>query len=170
MQCPELYNALGLCYSRIDSLEMAENYYKKSLELFPENIETICNLAAIKGKRNMFSEALQLYEELIKVDAYDATILNNIAWCLEKTNNLDEAIKYYYRALAKEPWDNIFRLNLSECLYAKGYLVEAIGHLEEIIKNHPDNRKAWEILGKIYDKSRHHSKAIDCYNKALGLE
>lgn len=170
MECPELYNALGLCCTELDKLDSAENYYNRSRQLFPNNSETICNLAAIKGKKLLYNDALQLYEELVKINEYDSTVLNNIAWCLEHINNLDEAINFYYRALALETENATFRLNISECLYNKGYFTEAIYHLEEVLKIDANNYQAWELLGNIYDKNKYHAKAIDCFNKALGLE
>lgn len=170
MKCPELYNAIGICCSHLDKLETAEEYYNKAYCLCPDNSETIGNLAALKGKKSLYNEALVLYEELVKINEYDATALNNIAWCLEHSDNFDEAIKFYYRALALETNNMNFRLNLSECLYSKGYYTEAINHLEDIIKNDTKNYKAWEVLGNIYDKNKCHAKAIDCFNKALGLE
>ncbi|MFZ5943533.1 MAG: tetratricopeptide repeat protein [Bacillota bacterium] len=166
----ELFNALGLCYSYQGNTSKAEENYLKVLSICPDNIEAICNLAAIKGKKSFYNDAIALYESLISINKYDGTILNNIAWCLENIKNWEQAINYYYRALALEPQNSSFRLNLCECLIGRGYLIEAINHLEQLIKIDPVNSKAWQLLGKIYDSCKLHAKAIDCYNKALGLE
>ena len=103
----------------MNRLNLAEEIYQETLKLFPEDVESLSNLAAIKAQKGLYLQSLILYEKILKIDPYDSTILNNTAWCLEKLNRLDEAISYYYRALAREPENSIFRLNLSECLYKK---------------------------------------------------
>ena len=168
--CPEIYNALGLCYSKLDNLDLAEQHYNKSLELFPHNPETLCNLAAIKGRKFLYEEALKLYGELIKLNRYDGTALNNSAWCFEHLGKLDEAIGFYYRALALDTNNITFRLNLSQCLFKKGDFCEAIEHLEKILEIDKENYQALTLLGNIYDKNKLHAKAVDYYNRALGLE
>lgn len=170
LNSPILYNALGLCYCHLDNVELAKESYLKALELNPDNPETLCNLATINARLGKYNLSLESYRKAIQKDPYNGAILNNAAWCLEKIGNHEEAIKYYYRALAIDSPNEVYRINLAECLYQAGYIQEAIDQLEYLVEKENSNRKAWGILGKIYDSLKQYSKAIDCHNKALGLE
>ena len=165
-----LYNALGICYSHLEDMELSKESYLKALELSPDNPEILCNWATINAQLGKYNLSLDAYKKAIQLDPYNGTVLNNAAWCLEKTKNHEEAIKYYYRALAIDSQNEAYRINLAECLYLAGYIQEAIDQLEFLVEKEGSNRKAWGILGRIYDSLRQYSKAIDCHNKALGLE
>lgn len=165
-----LYNALGICYFHLDEMELAKENYLRAMELEPNNSEILCNLAAINAQLGKYNLSLDSYKKAIQLDPYNGTVLNNAAWCLEKIGNQEEAIKYYYRALAVDAQNGAYRINLAECLYQAGYIQEAIDQLEFLVEKEDSNRKAWGILGSIYDSLRQYSKAIDCHNKALGLE
>jgi tetratricopeptide (TPR) repeat protein len=79
---PRYFNVfahLGESYIRINSLEQAEYYYTKEIEVNPDDVVTIYNMAVLKEMLNKPREALWYYEQFINMQPYaDVDILAKV--------------------------------------------------------------------------------------------
>lgn len=156
-QHPEVaasYNNLGLIYSQ-EKPEQAYTYYEKALEIYkkgnrPLKVANLYNNMAIikQGERN-FLEALDLFDEVLKIrkkiysDQHPnvAFVYTNIAQVYTTQDKLPKALEYQQKAL------EIYKKNFGE--------------------KHPELANVYNLMGAIYAKQGDHKVALSTYQKAL---
>lgn len=57
----------------------------------------------------------------------------------------------------------------SALIKQEAHLPEVISHLENLLKQHPTNKKAWRTLGDAHFNANHLQDALDAYSRADGL-
>lgn len=165
----EIFSSLGYCYSSLGKYEESLQFYKKALLIAPHQKENLVNLACIYARMGEHTKALEILKKLLRVNPSDANLFNNIAWIYESLKNYWEAEKNYYRGLALAPKDPNLMYNLLCCLRKQNKYCEAM-EIIAVLKRIPEWRKmAWSSLAQIYEKMGEKTLAVDCYNKALGL-
>ena len=165
----EIFSSLGYCYSSLGKYEESLQFYKKALLIAPCQRENLVNLACIYARMGEHTKALEILKKLLRVNPSDANLFNNIAWIYENLKNYWEAEKNYYRGLALAPKDPNLMYNLLCCLRKQNKHCEAM-EIIAVLKRIPEWRKmAWSSLAHIYEKMGEKTLAVDCYNKALGL-
>jgi len=162
----------------------AENKdYKTALEelrkagiLAGNNKEAIMQVLSIKAdvyyKMKDYSQAFKTYEEAIKTDNSDITILNNYAYYLAEQNiKLKEAEQMAEQVIMKEPENVTFLDTYGWILYKRNKIREAQKIFEKILKNaeKPD-AEYYEHYGYILKKKNDCKNAIEYWNKALGID
>lgn len=166
----EVFSSLGYCYSSLGKYPESLDFYLKTLQVAPDDQENLINLASIYAKMGENLKALEIMKKLLLVNPYDINILNNIAWIYENLQDYGEAEKYYSRGLALDAENPELMYNMVCCLNKQDKYGEAIEVINKL-KNIPEwSRVAWSSLAQIYEKTGESELAVDCYNKALGLE
>lgn len=165
----EIFSSLAYCYSSLGKYEESLSYYKKALLINPSGRENLVNLACIYARVGENTKALEILKKLLRVNPYDANLFNNIAWIYENLKNYGEAEKNYYRGLALSPQDSNLMHNLLCCLHKQNKHCEAM-EIISVLKRIPEwSNLAWSSLARIYEKMGEKTLAVDCYNRALGL-
>lgn len=166
----EVFSSLGYCYSSLEKYTESLELYLKALQAAPEDRENLVNLACIYARLGENSKALEIIKKLLLVNPYDINILNNIAWIYENLGNYGEAEKYYSRGLALAPDNPDLMYNMICCLDKQNKYSEAMEIIDKL-KAFPEwSSMAWTYQAQIYEKIGEANLAVDCYNKALGLE
>ena len=62
----EAHSALGIIFDRAGSYENAQTAYKRALELSPDNIDVLNNLALSLAQAGQISQAIKILEEIIQ--------------------------------------------------------------------------------------------------------
>lgn len=97
---------LGLVYEATDRPELAENTYRKAIDVNGLNVNAYNQLAILKRKQGQFSEAETLYNRALRVWPDDPTSHRNIAILYDLyMGKLEQALAHYerYRDLIDEP-------------------------------------------------------------------
>jgi tetratricopeptide (TPR) repeat protein len=68
-----IYNGLGYTYFAQEQYDLAIRQYKEALKLKPEYVTALNNLAHAYEKKNLTAQALEMYEQSLKIDANNAT-------------------------------------------------------------------------------------------------
>jgi len=68
-----IYNGLGYTYFAQEQYDLAIRQYKEALKLKPEYVTALNNLAHAYEKKNLNAQALEVYEQALKIDANNAT-------------------------------------------------------------------------------------------------
>lgn len=162
--------ALAYCYGSLEEYDQSIQCYREALNYDRENSEIYKNMAVIYAKKGSYNEALDILKKIIVINSGDAEILNSMAWIQEELEDLEEAQENYYRSLACSAGNPQIAYNLICCLNKqKKYLeaMEIVAHL----RRYPEwQGMAWSSLARIYECLGANNLAVDCYNKALGLE
>jgi len=160
---------LAYCYAKTGQLIKAKKLLQKSLKIDPDDVDVLYNLA---GVCNMLDNNEQAYRLLIKALALnknDPQLLNNLGYVCFRMGRSRKAIDYYREALKINPTDQNVLFNLGSCFYEKGIWEEAKATLEKLIALNKNYSEAWVLLGNVYEQLSRYKKAVDCFNKSLGL-
>lgn len=102
--------------------------------------------------------------------AYSSSYLKSKADEYMQNGNFERAIEYYQSALNSDPYNTDIHLNLAKTYGFNNQYKEAIPHLQAYLNRNPEDIENITLLGENYKKAGMFSKAIECFNKALGIE
>ena len=88
-------NNLGVTEYRNGNIREAIDYYKKALEIMPENDDSLINLAMCYIKLGDFDKAITLCKEAIKIDPKRAEGYRTIGDVYYRKSKWDEVVKWY---------------------------------------------------------------------------
>ncbi len=66
---PEAYNALGYVYFCQEQYDLAIKHYREALELQPQYIAALNNLAHAYEKKRLIPQAIEMYERTLSLDS-----------------------------------------------------------------------------------------------------
>lgn len=95
---PEAHYNLGVALMGAGYLQEAAQAFEKSLAISPDNVDTLCNLAAIALKTNNPSQAIQFYSQAKKLRS-DDEIINYMLDALTGKKGADKAPTEYIKSL-----------------------------------------------------------------------
>lgn len=107
----EVHNSLGLVYQKLDSLDKAEDEYKKAYSI-DSNPNASLNLAQLYFGQNKLELALDYVQKSIQKNSRSSNAYNLQGVILNKTGRPAEAIISFQSALKITPDDIIIRVNL----------------------------------------------------------
>ncbi|HIJ59886.1 MAG TPA: tetratricopeptide repeat protein [Nitrospirae bacterium] len=100
------YNNIAVLYQENGDYEKALTYYKKAIELDPQNLVFIKNLADYYFiVESDLENAMKLYIKAIEIDAEDVEVYLIIGNICTLIGNYNDARFFYDKALEIEPWN-----------------------------------------------------------------
>jgi uncharacterized protein (TIGR02466 family) len=123
---------------------------------------------ALDGQQK-FSEAIESYQNAIKLQPNTPDLIFNCAIALTHLNHLDEAIAMYKQAIKIKP--NFFEAygNLGTILQKQGKLEEAITSYQKGLSINPQDARGYFNLGTALRDKGALSEAINSYRSAIRL-
>ena len=143
--CYELHYHLGLAYTAIQKIALAQQHYEQALEAeLPDvlKLAAYINLAALYGDSNQWTqaEALLTYVLLIQPDLADsgcAAIAHyNLGLVYKAQGNFSAAIVAYEQAIALQPNNPEAHQNLGVAYLKQGKVLESLAAFQEAIALH----------------------------------
>ena len=107
-----LHALLGKASWGLGRLEAGDEYFRRALELDPNNMVTIEYVAAAYFRQKRYQETLDLYRTLLEIDPDRAATHADIGATLHFLGRSEEAIRSLERALALDPTLETARTNL----------------------------------------------------------
>lgn len=119
-----------------------------------------------------YEKSFAAFEEALKIDGNDLTIMNNYAYYLaEQDTKLKEAEDLSRRVVEKEKNNNTFLDTYGWVLYKRGKLGDAARVFESIISSNQKPDAEWfEHYGFILKKQRKCSRAVENWKISLELD
>lgn len=140
---------LGLYYYYLGAMMHAEGsrkdavaYYQMAIDNGFENDELRANLGLALYELGNFSEAMDILEKALRLEAGSTHALTNIAVVLYGTGRIDEAEDCYKRILRIDPNNAKAHNNLGVIMQSRGRLGEAEDSYRRAIAFKPDFTKA----------------------------
>lgn len=165
----------------MDSLESVNNellkHHKsliKKMSLSNDNRNRILlELWTLKGciqiKLHQYPEALNSFNEALKLNPNKSMGWNNKGYALAKLGQYDEALSCIDRSLDLYP-ENDFALNSKGYIFAEsGKTKESLRYYQKAIEIAPLDEERYYHKGKAYQKLQQYTEALKCYNKVLEL-
>jgi tetratricopeptide (TPR) repeat protein len=164
---------LAYDYLITDKTDDAIAEYKRAIELDPELKYSYSNyyltLGYIYENQNKMDEALNLYQQSLKVKPDDPESLANIAFAFYKQKKYDEAIKEAYKVLVIKADSYLAQDTIGRALIEQGKLVEAMEIFTKILKNNPNYASAYLNIGKIHQLQGNLTQAINSYKLSIKI-
>ena len=98
-----VYNDLGSLLLLAERTDEAEAAYRKAIELDPDKVSALFNLAQLQQQRGEKREALRLYDHVVDLQPNHAWAHYQIGTLYEGWDQSSKAIEHYARAFALDP-------------------------------------------------------------------
>ena len=102
---PEYWNSMGYSLALNGKRDKAQKYYEKTLEIDPDNVAALNNLANILLDQGKEDEALKYLKYTTQMHPDYAEAWINLGLINEEANKVDEAMKCYDRAKDLRSWE-----------------------------------------------------------------
>lgn len=135
-------------------------------------IQVLTMRADVFYRMKNYEKAFETFEEALKTNKDDLTVINNYAYYLaEQDKNLKEAEMMAKKVIETEKGNTTFMDTFGWVLYKRGKLKEAARIMEEILKTGEKPDAVWyEHYGFILKKQKKCEKAIENWNMALKID
>ena len=94
---------LGAAYFRNGQYDSAEIHAKRALDLSPNNMDALNNLASVYGVEKKYPQAIELYKIAIKTDPEKVLPYTNTGLTYLNLGKFDSAVYYLKRAISVNP-------------------------------------------------------------------
>ncbi|MBF0381809.1 MAG: tetratricopeptide repeat protein [Magnetococcales bacterium] len=158
---------IGVFCHESGQLNAAIYWYKKTLELQPENSFAMSNIGVLLHSQNRPDDATEYYKKalLIQPDNYEA--LNNLGVAFYDQGKFEKAVESHQKAIAIKPDHAQSHYNLANALSKQEKFTQAAASYQKAIKIDPNYAKAYSNFGNLLQIQGKLEKAISCYKKAL---
>lgn len=141
---------IGEAYYQLNQITPAYNYFKKSVQLAPYNIEFKNKLGGTLVSMNKLEEAKQIFEQITKQNPKYAPALSNLGYLsLVTEHNTSKAEALYNQALSIDPDYKQALLNKAGLYIYKKQYSSAREILKRILLKYPDDVQANQMLQNI---------------------
>ena len=132
-------------------------------------VNKIYALALENHEKNNFKTALNLYQDIIKIDPYHASSYYNLGLVFQRLHEFNKAKDFYKKAIEINPNHVGSYNNLGTIFQGLGEIQKAKECYEKVIKINPNYANAHYNLGNIFKKLGENQKAKKCYEKAIEI-
>jgi len=135
-------------------------------------IQVLTMRADVYYRMKDYSKAFETFDEALKSNNEDLTVMNNYAYYLAEQNlKLKEAEEMSKRVIETEKGNTTYLDTYGWILYKRGKLKDAAKVYESIINSGEEPDAVWyEHYGFILRKQKKCTEAIDNWNRALKLD
>lgn len=137
------------------------------LETYAE--QDLFDKARVLYNEARFSEAISLYQEIIKNDSKNIEAYLNLAYLYKDLQEFKQAIGLLEKAL-KIFEDERLKMLLGRLYYLDGKPDEAIFHLRQILSSNPRDPEVLLYLGLCYEDKGELTEAENCYLKTIEFQ
>lgn len=156
----------GLTLLEQGELRLAESKLLQAIEIIPNRISTLTNLAAVQIGLKKYSEARLTIEKSLLLDSFNADAYLNLGLVEKSTKNLPSAISCFERAIQLNPEYPEAWSNKGAALNDLRRYSEAISCFERAIELNPEYPEAYLNKGNTLHKLGHFDEAITYFDKA----
>lgn len=163
------YHAVGSALSDRGDFNRAAEFFKKALEIRPDDPKILTGLGAARVDQGSVREGIDLYRRALRTTPDDPRTLNNLGVALARVGERAEALTHLTRAVELNGAYVGARINLASELVSAGRAAEAMPHLRAALQIQPRNAMALYQLGRAFAATRQLDAAIDAYRQSLAI-
>jgi type IV pilus assembly protein PilF len=123
----DIHSSLAYYYQAVGDVVKAEQSYQKSLQIGPNNPNTLNNYAVFLCKLTDYDHAIIRFKQAVAIPRYSqiAESYENMALCMLKADYFEDALKSLTQSYQHNPNSSETLLDLISVHYAMGHLSEA---------------------------------------------
>ncbi|HOQ32545.1 MAG TPA: tetratricopeptide repeat protein [Candidatus Hydrogenedens sp.] len=147
----------------------AKFYYKKALELDPNNLFARINYSQVLGRTGRPSEGIYILTKNFSLPMSSPPELNALGYLFEMIGDYEKAQYFYSRAIVNHPSFTLAHANIANLFFNQHNFVEAKCHYEIVKSLQPNNPIPYFQLARIAEFDRKYIEAASFYEKCLEL-
>lgn len=156
------WSLLGRCHILRNDLEQAEQIFRKSVALFPEDGELNFLLGSVLSQMRKPADALPFITKALEGNEENVQVLLALAACYSELRRDEEADSVYAKILDLDPDNPTALNNYSYSLAERGIrLEEALVMVEKALQAEPENGAFLDTMGWVYFKMGNYHKALE---------
>ncbi len=159
---------LGVIANAKGEHERAKGLFIEALELKPDFLDSMKNLAALHVHFNEWDDAEKLYLKILE-HTQDTGAILSLAELYRALGKNTEAIRFYTRYCNERPNDSDTYLKMGLVYNALGERDNAIWAYSMSIRNNPQNVGAYNNIGTIYLVENRIEKAVENFSHAQSI-
>ena len=148
-----ILNAIADTYRQMGKIQLAGEYYEKTLQLDPDDKTASAYLADLYMQEQRYDKAIPLLEKQLEETEDNIALLQKLADANRRVKQYGSALTALERLIDKEPgipWSYIFA---AEIMFESGRPAEAAAYLERVIPMIPPNDDLYEFwVRALYEK------------------
>jgi len=157
-------------FIELEQYDKASHLYDQVLSIEPDNLEALLGNARICGLQDNIEESAKWYEKCLKQDPENTVALEGLSYVLRALEQFEGALQCSEKLLELVP-DHFGAHYLTAASLADlGESDEAIILLEKCLETQPDSLLALRKIGDVYHNLEEYDKALEIYQKAIGLK
>ena len=157
----------GLSFLESGHHEEAESRFLESLELLPNRVSTLINLAASQIKLKKYDLALESANQILLIDQTSLEGWLNLGLIHAKQLQHQEALSAFNKALELNPEYAQAHLNKANVLMELKRHQEALEHFDQAIKLEPGNPEVWYNKANTLAELKQYQEALEHFDGAI---
>lgn len=146
------------------------DFYKKIIDILPENNEIQSNLGRIYYEKGDYDNAIIAFEKALNLDPENSIAYINLGMTYARKGDIENAIRLNKEAITLDPKISIAYINLGLAYDEKGDFEKAIMYYKIANSLNPKDSIAYVNLGISYVKKGDLNNAISAFEKAIDLD
>ena len=161
---------LAIVYASQNKHDTAIEWYKKALEIVPDDASILSNYASSLSATGLIKEALNIFRKVLEINPSDPMFFYNIANTFCELGRYEEALFYYEQSIQLDPQYFQAHNNYGKALYDLKRFSEALTFYDHAILINPFFIDSMLNKGACLNELKRYDEAIAHYDKALSLK
>lgn len=165
----DLLNKIGGIHTLKGNLPLAEDSYRMSIAIDPENAVSHEGLGIVllRGHNN-HKEASEHLSKAVSLDQTRWRSLNGLGLVEDLKGNSAQAHEYYNKALEIAPKSPQVHNNIGYSYYMISNWDEALKHFKLALNYEPRFDRAWQNIGLVYARQGNYDAALTSFQRVMG--
>jgi len=159
----------GATFHEAGQLDEALHWYRKNLEIQPENAAALRNLGLVLQTQGKLDKAVATYQKAVTIKSDFAVAHFNLGNALIAQGKLDEALSSFQKAASIKADFAEAHCNLGNTLLDLGRLDEAVSSYQRAVSVNPDFADAHYNLGSALKEQGKLDEAVSSFQKAVSI-
>ncbi|HPG39123.1 MAG TPA: tetratricopeptide repeat protein [bacterium] len=161
----------GINYIQMDSLDLALDNFKTSLQDFPDDPGLNYYAGSILSRQRKFAQAIEYFEKSSEKEPDNIQSILALAGAFDELKEFDKSEPLYLKILSLSPESPVINNNYAYHLSVRGINLEkALEHSKIALQAEPDNGPYLDTMGWIYYKLGDYDQAIHYIEKSLAID
>ena len=144
--------------------------FKNLMRTMPKSGETYHDFGNALAKQGKLSEAVNAYEESIKLKPDFTESYINLGIALKNQGKLSNALEAYQKAITLQPSFPESYVNMGIVLHAQGEFIQAIKAYRKAVQLKPDYPEVYYNMAASLTEQRCISEAVEAYKRSIELK
>ncbi len=150
----ETWRLFGKVYLEMEHLDLAEEAFRKSFALKPDNDDTCYHLGRVLKEKDAYQEALEFFQRALALrqdrSREHVMILDEIAFCLYVLQDYESSRHYLEMAIQIAPGNMMLHILIAKVQAEMKELLEAESHFQFVLScQHPEQPDLFELEQEI---------------------